>query len=43
MKPKYHGMYVTREEYLDLEEDGFKYDVIEGVIQVAPRRRCEKI
>jgi hypothetical protein len=27
-KPLYHGLKVTREEYLDLEEDGFKYDMM---------------
>lgn len=35
-KPRYHGLRVTREEYLDLEEDGFKYDVIDGVMTMAP-------
>ncbi len=29
-------MRVTREEYLDLQEDGFKYDVIDGVMTMAP-------
>lgn len=30
-KPRYEGLRVTREEYLDLPEDGFKYDMIDGV------------
>lgn len=29
-------MRVTREEYLDLADDGFKYDVIEGVMVMSP-------
>ncbi|MCS6972793.1 MAG: Uma2 family endonuclease, partial [Leptospiraceae bacterium] len=36
VSPRYQGLPVTREEYLDLEEDGFKYDVIDGVMQMAP-------
>ncbi|MBS0618665.1 MAG: Uma2 family endonuclease [Spirochaetes bacterium] len=35
-KPRYHGLRVTREIYLDLEDDGFKYDVIDGVMVMAP-------
>ena len=35
-KPRYDGLRVTREEYLDLSEDGFKYDVIEGVMHLSP-------
>ena len=35
-KPLYHGQHVTREEYLDLPEDGFKYDMIEGVLYMTP-------
>lgn len=35
-KPRYHGLRVTREEYLDLEEDGFRYDVVDGVMIMAP-------
>lgn len=34
--PAYGGLAVSREEYLDLPEDGFKYDVIEGVMRVSP-------
>lgn len=34
--PLYAGLAVSREEYLDLSEDGFKYDVEEGVMRVAP-------
>lgn len=32
----YHGMPVTRERYLDLPDDGYKYDMIDGVLFVAP-------
>jgi Uma2 family endonuclease len=35
-KPRYHGLKVTREEYLDLEEDGFLYDMIDGVLHMSP-------
>lgn len=35
-KPRYHGLRVTREEYLDLEPDGFSYDMIGGVLYVSP-------
>ena len=35
-KPRYHGLKVTREEYLDLEEDGFLYDMIDGVLYMSP-------
>jgi len=35
-KPRYEGMRVTREIYLDLEDDGFKYDVINGEMQLSP-------
>lgn len=35
-KPLYQGRKVTIAEYLDLEEDGFKYDMIEGVLYLAP-------
>ena len=31
--PRYHGLRVTREEYLDLEEDGFKYEFNNGIIE----------
>ncbi len=34
--PRYVGRRVTREEYLDLEEDGFLYDMIEGVLFLSP-------
>ncbi|MDH4199714.1 MAG: Uma2 family endonuclease [Spirochaetia bacterium] len=34
--PMYEGLKVTREEYLDLEEDGFKYDMINGVLVMSP-------
>ncbi|MCS6983499.1 MAG: hypothetical protein NZM25_00030 [Leptospiraceae bacterium] len=39
IKPCYHGLYFRREEYVDLEGDGFAYDGIEEVMAVAPRRR----
>ena len=29
-------MRVTREEYLDLEDDGYKYDMLQGVLHMAP-------
>lgn len=35
-KPLYHGMKVNREQYLKLEEDGFKYDMIDGVLHMTP-------
>ncbi|MDH4200428.1 MAG: Uma2 family endonuclease [Spirochaetia bacterium] len=35
-KPMYEGRKVTREEYLDLEEDGFKYEMIDGVLYMSP-------
>ncbi|MCX7632127.1 MAG: hypothetical protein N2Z22_02200 [Turneriella sp.] len=41
LRPRYQGLRVTREEYLDLEEDGFKYDVIDGVMQMAPSPNFE--
>lgn len=34
--PAYNGLRVTREEYLDLENDGFKYDMIDGVLHMTP-------
>ncbi len=34
--PLYDGLRVTREEYCDLAEDGFKYDMIDGVITLTP-------
>lgn len=33
---QYHGLGVTREEYLDLEFDGYKYDMIHGRLFVTP-------
>jgi len=33
---RYHGLAVSSEEYLDLPEDGFKYDMIDGVLYVSP-------
>jgi hypothetical protein len=35
-KPRQDGLKVTREEYLDLEEDGFLYDMIDGVLYMSP-------
>jgi Uma2 family endonuclease len=35
-KPLYDGMKVTREEYLDLEDDGYQYDMIDGVLTMSP-------
>ncbi len=34
--PKYSGWKVTREEYLSLPDDGFKYDMIDGVLALTP-------
>lgn len=34
--PRYNNLKVTREEYLDLPEDGFKYDMEEGVLHLSP-------
>jgi Uma2 family endonuclease len=34
--PLYEGWKVSREEYLDLNADGFKYDMIEGVLHLVP-------
>ncbi|MDH4263331.1 MAG: Uma2 family endonuclease [Spirochaetia bacterium] len=35
-KPLYEGLRVTREEYLDLPDDGFQYDMIEGELHMSP-------
>jgi len=34
--PRYINLKVTREEYLDLPEDGFKYDMIGGILHLSP-------
>jgi Uma2 family endonuclease len=34
--PKYVGWKVTREEYLSLPDDGFVYDMIDGVLELSP-------
>ncbi|TGL63039.1 Uma2 family endonuclease [Leptospira ognonensis] len=34
--PKYKGWKVTREEYLSLPDDGFVYDMIDGVLVLSP-------
>ncbi len=34
--PLHVGRKVTREQYLDLREDGFKYDMLNGVLQLTP-------
>ena len=39
--PRYENLRVTREEYLDLEEDGFRYDMINGVLQMSPSPEFE--
>jgi len=36
LKPLYHGKKVTFDEYLKLKEDGFQYEIIEGVMKVTP-------
>jgi len=33
--PRYAGKSVSREEYLDLPEDGFRYDMIKGVLRLS--------
>jgi Uma2 family endonuclease len=35
-QPRYEGLRVTNEEYMLLEDDGFKYDMIDGVLHMAP-------
>lgn len=35
-RPRYENLKVTREEYLDLAEDGFRYDMIGGVLHLSP-------
>ncbi len=35
-EPRYIGLKVTNEEYIKLEDDGFKYDMIKGVLHLAP-------
>ena len=39
--PRYENLRVTREEYLDLEEDRFHYDMIDGVLQMSPSLEFE--
>jgi Uma2 family endonuclease len=39
--PRYENLRVTREEYLDLVEDGFRYDMIDGVLQMSPSPEFE--
>ena len=34
--PKYAGLKVSREEYLSLPDDGFYYDMIDGVLTLSP-------
>ncbi len=34
--PRYQGLRVSREEYLDLREDGHQYDMIDGVLFMSP-------
>lgn len=34
--PLYEGKKVTREEYMNLPDDGFRYDMIDGVLHLAP-------
>jgi len=34
--PRYEGLRVSREEYLDLEDDGYLYDMMEGVLYLTP-------
>ena len=41
IKPHYEGMRVVREEYLDSADDGPKYDMIGGVLHMAPSPDAE--
>ncbi len=41
IKPLYHGLKVDWKDYMQLEEDGFKYDVIEGVMLMTPSPNFE--
>ncbi len=34
--PAYVGRRVTREQYLDLPDDGFRYEMVDGVLQMSP-------
>ena len=34
--PHYDGLHVSREQYLDLADDGYQYDVVEGVMRMSP-------
>jgi len=34
--PSYLGMKVSREVYLDLKEDGYKYDMVDGFLVLSP-------
>ena len=34
--PQYGGLRMTAEEYFQLEDDGFKYELVDGVIVMAP-------
>ncbi|TGM95950.1 Uma2 family endonuclease [Leptospira dzoumogneensis] len=34
--PRYHKLRVDLESYKNLEDDGFRYDMVEGVLYVAP-------
>ena len=35
--PRYENLRVSREGYLDLQEDGFRYDMIDGVLSPSTR------
>ena len=39
--PRYESLRVSREEYLDLEDDGFRYDMIDGVLYMSPSPNFE--
>ncbi|MES0491901.1 MAG: Uma2 family endonuclease [Leptospirales bacterium] len=36
INPRYNGMKVSREVYLDLESDGYKYDMVDGLLVLSP-------
>jgi Uma2 family endonuclease len=35
-RPRFHGRRVSRDEYLQLPDDGFRYDMIDGVLYAVP-------
>jgi Uma2 family endonuclease len=35
-EPRYHGLRMSAAEYLQLEDDGFRYELIDGVVYMSP-------